>query len=72
MLSCCQTQGHADRWPTISWLETFLPALWVVVSFCLMADTGYTPLNWQFWMVFLPLYATAECALLEGFRHRST
>jgi hypothetical protein len=50
-------------------MERLVIGLCVLVGLFLMADTGFTPLNWQFWVVFLPLYAAAECALI-AWSHR--
>jgi len=44
-------------------LQRTLTVLEVTVGFWLMADTGFLPWSWQFWIVFGPIFLAGELAV---------
>jgi hypothetical protein len=53
-----QRRGRRRHWlQTVAWA---LPALYVVLGIKITADTGIAPWNWQFWLMFAPLFVFAE------------
>ena len=41
---------------------------YVALGFWLAADTGYVAWDWQFWLMFAPVFAAGELALREMLR----
>jgi hypothetical protein len=47
-------------WPWTWSLARTVTVLEVAVGFWLMADTGFLPFSWQFWIVFGPIFLAGE------------
>ena len=47
--------------------DAALIAGYVLLALWMMTDTGFAPWQWQFWLVFGPLFAACELALWQIF-----
>lgn len=44
------------------WSDVLVAVIYGVIGLALSFDTGFAPWQWQFWLMFAPLFAAGELA----------